>query len=129
MKKCSFELNSDEDLIIIEALVDDYEIRLAIDTAATHTVIDFNVLLMLGYQETNAVKTILVETANGIMNTKIYKINTFSSLFKSKSNFEVISYDFLEKGLLSTYDGVLGLDFFMNNVLTIDFINNEVWLD
>ena len=39
-----------------------------------------------------------------------------------------MSYDFLEKGILSPYQGVLGLDFFEQTILTIDFINQEVWL-
>jgi hypothetical protein len=41
---------------------------------------------------------------------------------------EIVSYDFLSKGILSTYDGVLGLDFFSNTILTIDFIHQKVWL-
>jgi hypothetical protein len=51
-----------------------------------------------------------------------------NALDKEVSNFEVISYDFLEKGILSPYDGVLGLDFFEQTILTLDFIHQDVWL-
>jgi hypothetical protein len=40
MKKYAFSLETDEDVIIIDSMIDDYPIRLAIDTAATQTVID-----------------------------------------------------------------------------------------
>ena len=52
----------------------------------------------------------------------------FNTLDKEITNFEVISYDFLEKGILSPYDAVLGLDFFEQTILTIDFIHQAIWL-
>jgi hypothetical protein len=36
----------------------------------------------------------------------------------------------LEKGLISSYDGVLGLDFFRGQgVLTIDFLEQKLWFE
>lgn len=49
MKKYAFNLKTDEDVIIIDSLIDNYPVRLAVDTAATQTVIDLNMLLMIGY--------------------------------------------------------------------------------
>ena len=129
MTKYPFQLLSDEDLIIINAWIEGYKIRLAVDTAATHTTVDFNILLMLGYSEKDTTGAILIETANGIMEVKKYLISDFRALDKEKSNFEIVSYDFLEKGILSMYDGVLGLDFLSQTVLTIDFIKQEIWLN
>lgn len=129
MTKYPFQLTSDEDLIIINAWIEGYKIRLAVDTAATHTTIDFNILLMLGYSEKDTTGAILIETANGIMDVKKYLISDFRALDKKKSDFEIVSYDFLEKGILSMYDGVLGLDFLSQTVLTIDFIKQEIWLN
>ena len=129
MTKYPFQLLSDEDLIIINAWIEGYKIRLAVDTAATHTTVDFNILLMLGYSEKDSTGAILIETANGIMEVKKYLISDFRALDKKKSDFEIVSYDFLEKGILSMYDGVLGLDFLSQTVLTIDFIKQEIWLN
>ena len=112
MKKYAFERTTDEDLIILAAWANDYEIQIAIDTAATHTVIDFNILLILGYSPQDATGSILVETSNGIMPVQKYHLEKFHALDKEINNFEVISYDFLEKGILSPYDAVLGHDFF-----------------
>jgi hypothetical protein len=128
MRKYAFERTSDEDLIIFTAWANNHEIRLAIDTAATHSVIDFNVLLIIGYSPQDATGSILVETSNGVMSVQKFQLNKFNALDKEVSNFEVISYDFLEKGILSPYDGVLGLDFFEQTILTLDFIHQDVWL-
>ena len=59
MRKYTFERTSDEDLIILTAWANDYEIQIAIDTAATHSVIDFNILLILGYSPQNTTGSIL----------------------------------------------------------------------
>lgn len=128
MRKYAFERTTDEDLIILTAWANDYEIKIAIDTAATHSVIDFNILLILGYTPQDTTGSILVETSNGIMPVQKYRLNKFNALDKALFNFELISYDFLEKGILSPYDGVLGLDFFEQTILTIDFIHHDIWL-
>jgi predicted aspartyl protease len=128
MRKYTFERTSDEDLIILSAWINDYEIKIAIDTAATHSVLDFNILLILGYSPDDTLGSILVETSNGVMPVQKYRLNKLNTLDKEVTNFEVISYDFLEKGILSPYDAVLGLDFFVQTILTIDFIHQSVWL-
>ena len=128
MRKQVFERTTDEDLIIVTAWANDYEILIAIDTAATHSVIDFNILLILGYSPQDSTGSILVETSNGVMTVQKYLLKKFNALDKEITNFEVISYDFLEKGILSPYDAVLGLDFFAQTILTIDFIHQDIWL-
>lgn len=50
MNDFTFELTSDDDIIIVNASIENkYELRLALDTAATHTTIDSNVLYFSGY--------------------------------------------------------------------------------
>jgi len=39
----------------------------------------------------------------------------------TRAAFDVLTYDFFEKGLVSEQDGLIGLDFFKNTILTIDF--------
>jgi hypothetical protein len=70
-----------------------------------------------------------VETAAGIMHVPIYKMKDFSVLGIHKTSFPVLTYDFLAKGLISSYDGVLGIDFFRKqSILTIDFIAEQLWV-
>lgn len=129
MKKFSFDLSTDEDLILLPVKVNGYEIRLVLDTAATHTIVDFNVLLMLGYSVSDGGETHTLETANGLLEAQLFPVKRIEALGRRLSNFSLLSYDFLQKGLLSNHDGVLGLDFFrFAGRLTIDFMNQELWL-
>ncbi len=130
MKKYSFSLATDEDLIIIDSFIDDYPIRLAIDTAATHTVIDWNMLMMVGYIPQNGREWLQLETSNGIIEAQLFPLNHFESLDDKRQNFSVLSYDFISKGILSPYDGILGLDFFRGrHILSIDFIREKLWIN
>ena len=45
---------------------------------------------------------------------------------RSMKNFEIATYDFLAQDDLLSYDGVLGLDFFKNTELLIDFKKSEL---
>lgn len=129
MKKFPFHLNDDEPVIIAEAVAERYEIHLAVDTAASQTVLDWNVLLILGYSSVDLGESVEIETANGIMQVHQIKIKNLDALGLSRPDFKVLTYDFYEKGLLSRQDGVLGLDFFQNTVLTIDFQRGFIVLE
>ncbi len=129
MKKYAFSLETDEEVIIVNSLIDNYPIRLAVDTAATHTVIDWNMLMMIGYSPQNGGDWVQLETSNGVIEAQIFPINLFETLDDKLQNFNVLTYDFISKGILSPYDGILGLDFFRGrHVLTIDFIHKKLWL-
>ena len=128
MRKFTFEIKEQDDIIILIGSADGHKIEMALDTAASHSVIDFNILLMMGYSPKLAIGKMEVETSNGIISVDRYQIQSLEMLGKTVTSFEITSYDFLEKGILSPYQGVLGLDFFEQTILTIDFINQEVWL-
>lgn len=130
MKKYAFSLKTDEDVIIIDSLIDNYPVRLAVDTAATQTVIDLNMLLMIGYTPQDGDDWVELETSNGVIEAQYFPLNSFETLDDKRQDFNVLSYDFLEKGILSPYDGILGLDFFRGrHILTIDFIREKLWIN
>jgi Aspartyl protease len=130
MTKYPFNLQTDEDVIIVTTKIDGYKIHLALDTAATQTVIDFNILLMLGYNTANKGSTVLLETANGVIEAHHFVVKSFETIGVQRSNLSILTYDFLEKGIFSPYDGVLGLDFFrFQGILTIDFLRQDVWFN
>ncbi len=55
MKVFTFDLPTDEDVIIVNAAIEGkYKFRLALDTAATHTTIDSNVLYFSSYELNNS---------------------------------------------------------------------------
>lgn len=132
MRKFDFRLTDDDALILVEAYIKDYPLILALDTAASQTVVDWNALFLAGCPiplEKDMKNTVPVETASGIMDVPIYEIKDFHVLGITKTNFSVLTYDFLAKGLTSSYDGVLGIDFFRKQcVLTIDFVVEKLWI-
>lgn len=127
MKIFPFSLTTDEDIIIINAsIAAKYKFRLALDTAATHTTIDSNVLYFSGYELKNGKGEKEIETSNGIIVVETYNIEVLECLGIIKKDFEVQVYDFLAHGITSDYDGVIGLDFLKQNKFCIDMVNREV---
>jgi len=128
MKKFRFKFDNQDDLVLVDAIINGYQIKLALDTAATHTVIDSTALMIAGIDCDLITENVKIETASGIIEASKILISSFASLDKLKLNFNVTSYDFMKYGLLTEIDGVLGLDFFRNSVLTIDFVKKELSL-
>jgi hypothetical protein len=127
MKIFDFELPDENSIIIVNAIIEDkYEFRLALDTAATHTTIDSNILYLAGYELKNSSGEVEVETANGIIVNEIYEIEKIESLGIVKSDFKVQVYDFIAHGITTEYDGVIGLDFLRDSEITIDFRERRI---
>jgi predicted aspartyl protease len=127
MKFFLFDLLTDEDLIIVNASIENkYEFRLALDTAATHTTIDSNVLYLSGYDLKNSKGEYEIETANGIIVVERYDIEQIECLGIVKTNFEVQVYDFLAHGITSEYDGVVGLNFLREHKFCINLPKGEI---
>ncbi len=123
-----FNLPDDESLILVDSEINDLPFTLAIDTGATHTVIDLTALLMAGYSLSDAKGSVPLETAKGIIEAYIFEVDYFYVLGKKKTKFKVCSYDFLVNRVLVNIDGVLGLDFYRGSVLTIDFQKSVIIL-
>ncbi len=130
MKFFTFDLPTDEDIIIINASIEEkYKFRLALDTAATNTTIDSNVLYFSGYELKNSKGEREIETSNGIIIVEIYVVEKLECLGITKTNYEVQVYDFLSHGILSDYDGVIGIDFIKEHKICIDILKREVSVD
>ena len=83
MKIFPFDLLTDEDVIIVNASIEKkFKFRLALDTAATHTTIDSNVLYFSGYELKNSKGEKEIETSNGIIVVETYDIGRLESLGK-----------------------------------------------
>ena len=130
MKIFPFDLPTDEEVIIVNASIEGkFKFRLALDTAATHTTIDSNVLYFSGYEFKNSKGEQEVETSNGIIVVETYDIQHFECLGIIKTDFEVQVYDFLAHGITSDYDGVIGLNFLREHKFCIDIVKGEVSID
>jgi hypothetical protein len=126
MRTYTFELDESYNVIVINAFLDGCKIRLMVDTGASNTVIDLTTLLVNDYEFSQRKGEVKVETAKGVANAYIFTTKSLESLGIKKNNFEICSYDFLGNGILSEYDGVLGIDFFQNNKICIDFVKSEI---
>lgn len=124
MKKFKFQPPNEEDVIMVDAVIDDFiELKLALDTAATHSTFDSNMLQMLGYEFKDAVRNVAVETSNGVIFMDIFKIERLELFGVLRENVEVQIYDFIAHGIVSNYDGVIGLDFLRQIKFCLDIEN------
>ena len=116
-----FKREPESGLIIVSIEIDGkFELKMVLDTGATNTTIDSNALYLLGYDLKDNIGTVEIETANGIIETEIFEVHSFSSLGQTKNKFQIQVYDFLAHGVFSDYNGLLGLDFFEGTKFCVD---------
>ena len=123
-----FTRESSEGLVVIQCQFVEHEVALALDTGASHTVIDLTALLIADYALADAIRTTLVETASGIIEAYVFRVQSFTALGITRTNFEVCAYDFFAKHVLIDFDGVLGLDFIADYHICIDFRASTITL-
>lgn len=122
-----FKRESEEGLIVVIEEIDyRFELKMILDTGATNTTIDSNALYLLGYDLKDSVGDVEIETANGIITTKIFELNSFSSLGLIEEKFPIQVYDFIAHGIYSDYDGLLGLDFLKVTKFCFDLNENTI---
>lgn len=123
----TFKREHKSGLIIVGIVIDSkYELKMVLDIGATNTTIDSNALYLLGYSLKDSIGNVEIETANGLIETEIYEVERFSSLGIEKSKYQIQVYDFLAHGILSDYNGLLGLDFFEEIKFCIDMNQNQI---
>lgn len=91
---------------------------ICLDTGATHTAIRFSRLKKAGFRLADAINEHDVLTANGSVRMYEFEIPELTCLGKTRLKLPVLAAHDL---LGMTHDGYLGLNFFEDAVLTIDF--------
>ena len=102
------------------------EVTLALDTGCTNTVIVPQIATKLGFNLKKAPST-KVTTGTQEENAKEINVETLETLGHIVENLPIIVFDVLVEQ--NEYDGYLGLDFFQNKILLIDFFNQILRLD
>ena len=123
-KSYTFERPTADDLIIVSAQLDNSLTDFILDTGASHTFVEFGVLIKEGYRKSDTQGVVPIETANGIILANLYIISKITALGISKTDFEVTSYLFDEPE--SNYKGVIGLDFLSEKEFCIDLKKGTV---
>ena len=122
-----FERDPISEIILIEVLLNGkHEFKMALDTGASTTTFDINALLMANFPIGDIIESGLVETANGIVEVDIIQTEDISAFGHTANGITVQVYDFLKHGIISDYDGVLGLDFIENTKFIVDMINQTI---
>jgi predicted aspartyl protease len=122
-----FKREPESGLILVNIEIDKkYELKMILDTGATNTTIDSNALYLLGHDLKDSIGTVEIETANGIIETEVFEIDSFSSLGIEKKKFEIQVYDFIAHGIFSDYNGLLGLDFLEGTKFCINTNENTI---
>jgi len=122
-----FEKSIENGVIFVTAKLDGkHTFKMMLDTGASYTTIDVTALYMAGYSVGNNLETDEVETANGIVEVGILEVDNLTALGHTVKNIPIRVYDFIAHGILTDYDGLLGLDFFESTILCIDMINNTI---
>jgi predicted aspartyl protease len=129
LKKHTFTRPNADSLVVIPCQIDNDPLALALDTGASQTTIDLNPLLMAGYEIKNALRTVPLETASGIIEASIFVIKSLTILGITKRNIEVCAYDFFAYHLLTDFDGVIGLDFFEDVKFCVDMKNSIISIE
>jgi len=126
MQKIYFHRGNEDSLILVQAEINGTPVSMALDTGASHTIIDSTALMLAGIFPNEKSQTVLLKTAKGIIEAKLTTLDSFKSLNKKFDDFEIQTYDFTAVGILSEYDGVIGLDFFQNTHFCIDLEENSI---
>jgi hypothetical protein len=126
MTRHKFKRLEEDSLITIPCRIGNDRYTFALDTGASHTVADLTPLLMSGYQMKDSLRVVELETGKGIIEAYVFRLKEFSTLGIVRHDIEVCTYDFLANQVMSEFDGVLGLDFFENEKICIDFSESEI---
>ena len=94
------------------------DVRLALDTGATSTVIHLPVLLALGFDPDRDGRPVRVITASSVEVATSVTLTRLFALGQNRLGFPVVAHA-LPAG--AAVDGLLGLDFLRGHVLTLDF--------
>jgi predicted aspartyl protease len=122
-----FKRDHNSGLIIVNVVIDFvYKLKMVLDTGATNTTIDSNALYLLGHDLKDTIGVVEIETANGVVETEVFELNSFSALGLTMQNFQIQVYDFLAHGIFSDYNGLIGLDFLDGQKFCIDTKENII---
>lgn len=120
-KQHSFRLHDPDSLIILKGQIKENDISFALDTGASHTVVDLSPLLIAGYEIKDSIRTVSIETAGGVLDAYIFKIDSLTVLGITRHDIEICSYDYFNNHIFPDFDGVIGLDFLQDQKICIDF--------
>lgn len=118
----SLHFDPEEGLIVIPTRLwgpnGDVIVRLALDTGATGSIVNWDILVLLGYDPAIVPDRIQMITGSGVEFAPMVVIGKIQAFRQECQNFPVLCHTLPPS---ATVDGVLGLDFFRGKRLVVDF--------
>ena len=125
MTKVKFNLQ--DKAVIVQVCVEadgmTNDLRFLLDTGTFETLISEEAMIQMGYVRANSNEDVPIKTVTGMAMALRFETERISALGVTRRGMNVISYPMLYD---SGIDGLLGLDFFEDAVLSIDFNTAEI---
>jgi len=100
-------------------------VRLALDTGATSSMINWDVAVLLGYDPASSKERIQVTTGSGVEFAPRIVVKKVEVVGRSLENFPILCHTLPPS---ATVDGLLGLDFFRGVRLVVDMKRRAIRL-
>lgn len=125
----SYRFDPQDGLILVNAEIKGPRgsavVRLALDTGATATLINTAILVAVGYDPAVVPQRVQVTTGSGIEFVPRLALDRIDALGQSRDSFFVLAHTLPTS---ASVDGLLGLDFLRESILTVDFRTGLVLL-
>ena len=126
----NFPFEKSSGIFLVTVSLNDFiHLKMVLDTGASHTTIDSNALYIADYDLKDSLGVVAIETANGVVETEVFELQEVRGLGITRKNYPIQVYDFLAHGILSNYDGLLGMDFFEGTKFCIDTVKNQISIE
>jgi hypothetical protein len=123
----SFSFNPHQELIIVRAELEGPSgtgnLRLALDTGASTSLISAGMLVTVGYDPALAPQRVQITTGSGIEFVPRITLQRLRALGEERTGLLVLCHTLPPS---AGVDGLLGLDFFRGRILTIDFRAGQI---
>ncbi len=101
-------------------------VRLALDTGATDSMVNWDVAVLLGYDPASSKERIQVTTGSGVEFAPRIVVKKVEALGRSLENFPILCHTLPPS---ATVDGLLGLDFFRGVCLMVNLREGIITLE
>jgi predicted aspartyl protease len=125
----TFAFDPDQGLVIVRAELEGPSgsalLRLALDTGATGTLINAGMLVAIGYDPALATERTEVTTGSGVEFVPRIALSKLTALGQERVGFPVLCHTLPPS---AGVDGLLGLDFFRGQIVTVDLRRGRITL-
>ena len=101
----------------------DSVVRLALDTGATGSMVNWDILVLLGYDPAVVPNRIQMTTGSGVEFVPVVSCSRIQALGFERKDFYILCHTLPPS---ATVDGVLGLDFLRQKKVTLDFCEGKL---